>query len=182
MGCGCCGTPAQIPPARRGSDLSCQESPLWALQVFIIESGSSQLLRACLGARPDTCSILTGKVGKEEDSERKDTGGERGRGPGICLDEWVEHILADQENEDLTGPLSTLPVSSWALFPHICRRTIEVSGAGKEVSEAGAIGVSPDVRVPIWNLFRQCHVAQGVQSLLPVALRPLGKVWDLAIR
>lgn len=92
----------------------------------------------------------------------------------------MEHFLADQENEDPTGPVSTLPVPSWALFPYRSRTT-EVSGIRKEVSVGGAIGVSPDARVPIWNLFRQCYITQGVKSVLPVALRPLGKVWDLAI-
>lgn len=64
--------------------------------------------------------------------------------------------------------MPTLSVPSWALFSYRSRRTIEVSGTGKEASERR--------RGQYESLS-----AQGVKSLLPVSLRPLGKVWDLAI-
>lgn len=64
----------------------------------------------------------------------KGTHEERGRGTGKSLDSWVEHFLADQENEDLTG---LVPVPSWALFSYRSRRAIEDSESGKEVSEVG---------------------------------------------
>lgn len=59
-------------------------------QSFVIWNASSELLRACLGTRPDTCSVLTGKGGKEGDEERKGTQEERegGTQASTWISEW----------------------------------------------------------------------------------------------